>query len=510
MKVLKILLFIIVFNVTHAQENTSLKVRETQAYPETKSAKDIMAIHTDSDGNTITIRKGLRIVNIDVFDNNFKKTANRFIKISRKEEVIGEFYVNNTVNILTVFKPKKQTRIVNCYYFNNNKGYVEKKILFESTVEKKKNLFRAGNKRETNFAVSPNEKYFVINTDNIKKNINSYTVRVFNTETLELIYSKAYQTHEDKYFEPNDLFIDSDKNVYTLGKSFLKGKAQKKEKKANYRFVLNKINSETENTLDISLTDEHIQSLRINEFGNKFHLIGFYSNKKSFLVKGYCDFIIDTKNELKIIDKIKDELPQSVYDDLYGTSSDIRNNKRELSGYEIDHILTDSQGNSYIVSEEFYTTYRHMPMGQFGGTVGQFGGTMGQFGRAMRTVYHYDDIFVLKINPEGKLIWGRSIFKRANSPSYNVFLKNDELYVLLNSGKKLLKKQDGRTKVSQGFFESSALYNIIFKVNGDMVYEKIQNNKNKTNFLPFYGTYESNRFIMPNDTFNNRRFMILE
>ena len=135
---------------------------------------------------------------------------------------------------------------------------------------------------------------------------------------------------------------------------------------------------------------------------------------------------------------------------------------------------------------------------------------MGQFGGTTTTVYHYDDIFVLKINKEGQLVWGRSIFKRSTSPSYNAFLKNDKLYIILNSGKKLLKKKDGRTKVSQGLFESSSLYNIIFSKNGEVVYEKIQDNKRKTFYLPYFGNYDFDRFIMPNNVINRKKFMILE
>ena len=135
---------------------------------------------------------------------------------------------------------------------------------------------------------------------------------------------------------------------------------------------------------------------------------------------------------------------------------------------------------------------------------------MGQFGGTMTTVFHYDDIFVVKIDSKGELLWGRSIFKRSTEPSYNAFLKNDELYLILNSGKRLVKKDDGRTKVSQGIFESSALYNIIFRESGEVVYEKSQNNKKKSYYLPYYGNYDFDRFIMPNNVINRKKFMILE
>lgn len=126
------------------------------------------------------------------------------------------------------------------------------------------------------------------------------------------------------------------------------------------------------------------------------------------------------------------------------------------------------------------------------------------------TTYHYDDILILKFNAQGELDWGRSIFKRATSPSYNAFLKNDELHVVLNSGKNLTEKKDGRTKASKGWFESSALYDFVYSSNGDVSYDKIQNNKGKTFYLPYYGTFSNNKFIMMSSARKKKQFMILE
>ena len=134
----------------------------------------------------------------------------------------------------------------------------------------------------------------------------------------------------------------------------------------------------------------------------------------------------------------------------------------------------------------------------------------GQFGGSWITVFHYDNILVLKFNKDGKLSWGRSIFKKETFPSYNTFIKNGKLQIILNSGKSLTQKSDGRTKISKGLFESSALYNIVFGEEGEITYEKIRNNKDKSYYLPYYGTYENDSFIMPNNNRKKRRFMILK
>jgi hypothetical protein len=134
----------------------------------------------------------------------------------------------------------------------------------------------------------------------------------------------------------------------------------------------------------------------------------------------------------------------------------------------------------------------------------------GQYGGYWHTIYHYDDILILKFSPNGELAWGRSIFKRANTPSYNAFLKDDQLHVILNSGKNLTEKDDGRVKISKGFLESTSLYDIEYTAAGEVSYNKIQDNRSNKYYLPSYGTFENNKFIMMCFGSIDKSFMILE
>ena len=110
----------------------------------------------------------------------------------------------------------------------------------------------------------------------------------------------------------------------------------------------------------------------------------------------------------------------------------------------------------------------------------------------------------------GELDWGRSVNKRATGPSYNAFLKNDELHIILNSGKNLLEKKDGRTKVSKGWFESSSLYDIVYSSDGKVSYDKIQNNKGKVYYTPYYGTFTDGKFITTTTRRKKKKFLKLE
>jgi hypothetical protein len=79
----------------------------------------------------------------------------------------------------------------------------------------------------------------------------------------------------------------------------------------------------------------------------------------------------------------------------------------------------------------------------------------------------------------------------------------------LNSGKNLTEKSDGRTKVSKGFFGSTALYDINFTANGDEKYDKIQDNRGSNFYHPPYGTYNNGKFILMSYG-REKQFMTLE
>lgn len=225
--------------------------------------------------------------------------------------------------------------------------------------------------------------------------------------------------------------------------------------------------------------------------------MGFYSEKNTNRLKGGCNFVID-REYFKVKTKKYKELPKQVYDDLYSKRASDRKNKKkkELRNFYIDHIITDEMGNTYLIAEEFYVTSSYVQNGQYGGY--------------WVYTYHYDDILILKYSEQGNLDWGRSIFKTSTSPSYNVFYKNEKLHIILNSGKNLKEKKDGRVKVSRGIFEGTALYDVEFSSDGEVQYHKIQDNGGSTDYNPNYGTYELNRFIMPSQGGRKKQFMILE
>ncbi len=498
MKKLLIICFLTITNLTLAQSTTKLTVTESKEYKDKVKSTDVIAIYTGDSGETIIARNGRKNFLFDIFDTSLSKVFSKVAESSRKEEHVGDLFYNNQLKFFTVYAPKKDERILYSHTIDLTSRSYKRTTIFKTTVEKKQNLFGSRKNHNTSFAFSPNGDYFAIATDNVRKNKNSYTIRVFDARTEKLVYKKAYQEDVKRVFRHNDLYIDDNANVYSLGKLFLNGKRNKKfNGDANYKFVLNKITESGNTELELDLKDEHIQSLSISYNNDQLHLLGFYSELNVGRIKGGCDFVIDT-NSFSVKSKKAQVLPKQVYEDLYGYRDAKRKNKKkkELRNFDIDYVLTDSEGGTFLIAEEFYITTHYINNGTAGGYT--------------QTIFHYDDILILKFSPNGDLTWGRSIFKRSQMPSYNVFLKNDQLHVILNSGKNLTEKKDGRTKVSQGWFESSSLYDFEYSLNGDVSYNKIQDNRKNEYYLPYNGTYNNNKFIMMNNGRKRKVFMTLE
>lgn len=499
MKKLLIICLLTITNLTLAQTTTKLTVTESKEYKDKVKSTDVIAIYTSDSGETVIARNSKKSFLFDIFDTGLSKIFTKVAESSRKEKHVGDLFYNNQLKLFTVYAPKKDERILYCHTIDLASKSYNRTVIFKTTVEKKQSLFGSRKNHNTSFSLSPHGDYFAIATDNVRKNKNSYTIRVFDAKTEKLIYKKAYQEGDKKrVFKHNDLYIDDNANVYSLGKLFLNGKRNKKfNGDANYQFVLNKVTKSGSTALELDLKDEHIQSLSISYNNEQLHLLGFYSELNIGRIKGGCDFVIDTNN-FSVKSKKAQALPKQVYEDLYGYRDAKRKNKKkkELRNFYIDYVLTDSKGGTFLIAEEFYITQHYVQTGNAGGY--------------WQYTYHYDDILILKFDPNGNLSWGRSVFKRSNIPSYNAFLKDDQLHVILNSGRNLKEKKDGRIKVSKGWFESSSLYDFEYALNGNVSYNKIQDNRKNEYYLPYNGTYNNNTFIMMNDGRKKKVFMILE
>ncbi len=489
--------------LVHGQSTTKLSVRESEEYKDEVKSLEVLSLHTGKSGETVIVRNGKNSFLFDIFDTQMKKSFSKVVSSSKKETYVGDLFYDESIKFFTVYAPEKDERILYCYTLDLPSKAFRKTTIFKTTVDKKQSLFGSRNRHKTNFALSPNASYFAIATDNYRRDKNAYTIRVFDAKTNKLVYKKDYQKNDKLSYEHNDLYVDNDGNAYSLGKLFEQTNLYNIPLVGdNYQFVLNKVSPQQNEELLITLDDEYIKSLSISDINDELHLIGFYSEQRANKIKGGCNFIIDT-DKLSIKSKKIHTLPKRIYEDLYGARKAERKSdkKKEFKNFYIDYVLRDQEGGTYLIAEEFYITERMTTGSSM---------SMQSMNTHVSYTYHYDNILILKFNASGDLDWGRSIFKTATEPSYNAFIKNDRLHIILNSGKNLNEKNDGRTKVAKSWLESAALYDIEFSPTGKVDYNKIQNNQGNEFYLPYYGTYGTNQFIMMSDGNRRKTFMILK
>jgi hypothetical protein len=473
-----------------AQNESDFKLYESPIYNDDVKTDSVRAIYTSNSGRTGIVRNDKNHIIFDLFNERFSKIHTKIIETDRKETYIGDLFFNNEINVFTETYPKRDIKLFSCYILNLDDKTDIKIELSSTTVIKKLRLF--SNEKGTKFSISPNLNYFSITNYTIHRDEIFYHISVFDSKSYELIYDQQINRKENEFYSLSEIKIDDNKNVYLLGESFYDEESPKLKSEGNRHFMIEKFTGKEYSLIDLNLEKRHITSLKSVNKNNEYILYGFYSETGKNSIKGVCSVVI-AKDEFKIIDQNLQDLPSQVYADLFGSDKVERKKDRELFDFKIGNILNDKEDNVYLLAEEFYITYhKHQKL------------------------KHYDDILILKFNPAGKLDWGRSIYKYSLRPSYHAFVNKENLHIILNSGKNLRELGDGRTKTTKNIFETSALYDFVYKSSGNVEINKIQNNNNnnnnnnKTYYLPNYGNYVDGKFIMIGDSRNERRFMTLE
>jgi hypothetical protein len=284
-----------------------------------------------------------------------------------------------------------------------------------------------------------------------------------------------------------------------LGKQYLENYKERVKGSPNYSFIVSKINRDEANSLQITLDSLHVKSLSMLLKANEVQLLGLYSENGDSYVKGGCTIIVD-RSSLAIKENYHENLPMEVFNDIYGAEREEKQNDKELDFFNIDYIRKDTLGNVYLLAERLYYTSR--------GRMFMTGGI--DLRSVGEQVPHFDEILVIKFDPSGRLKWARSLFKKSHEHSYNAFINDGQLHVLLNAGKDLREKKDGRLKITKDLFESEALYDFVFTENGERKVTKILDYEHKGTYMPNLGSYQGNQFIMTSSGGKTKHFAILK
>lgn len=505
MKKVFAILFIIFSCISLYAQNSYFNVSETESFKDVRGVGNINGMHQMENGDTFIVRETKKKGIINIFDKRFKLSSTIEFDISKRETILGTVINGDKVFIFTSDKAEKKVVDIYAAIYTSGATSITKKKLYTQTTGKRRriswlsaNFFNGNKKYDENFRMSPSGKYIAFGLNNINNKDLTSSFRVYDTDLNE-VYSNTYIKEENRVYVFDDFVITDDATVIAAGKRYLKGWEEKKKSKANYEYVLYEVTANDHIENEINLGDNYIKETRFAQNNDAIQLLGFYSERNSFRMKGGISYKF-TNGNIKDINVKTSPFPKQVFDDLYPEKKAARSKKKEkeLGSYVLDYIIQDEYGNAYLTAEQFYVTQH---------TTGGFNGAPA----VTTTTTHYDDILILKFDPEGNIIWGRSIFKVANGPSYQPVVIDDQLHVLLNTGKNITEKSNDRKKLKRGWLEKSALYDVVYDKNGKETYEMIkENGSRKSFFSPWRGSFDWDTFVMPNFSKNKKQFLILQ
>lgn len=499
MKRILLIIAILIGKIVISQENTSLKITESDVFKDQVKSDSIQSAYSLKNDGLVIVRSDEKKVFVDLFEEQFKNRSTSPIELGKDDTYLGDIFYDNKVNIISENIVKKGTRVLSCYTFDIDSKSTEKKELSRTSIDKKLSLY--SNKKGCNYAISPNSEFIGYVTYTIHKSEIYFTVGVLNTSDFTLIYEKQIKRSENKFYSIEDVQVDNNKNVFIFGKTFFDSDNPLTKNEDEQYYFLEKFTSSDYSKLEINYGDKNVKTLKAHLSGHSYYLYGFYSDQDEIQHNGILNVSVDL-NQLKITEANFQNFPDKVYNDIFGLVKVKKENNIAISNYTIDHILPDDTGSIYLLAEENYTgNYTGAPIQ----TATAGGGYVGGGGSGTL----YGDILIIKIDKRQIISWGRGIIKSDSQPSYNAFLQNDELHVLLNSGKDLKLLKDGRTKVSKGLLESSSLYDFKFTSTGESSIIKIQDNKNNDYYSPYYGKQVNQKFIMFNDSRKKRKSLMI-
>ncbi len=256
-----------------------------------------------------------------------------------------------------------------------------------------------------------NEKFNVIMLDN----------------TLNIVWKKNVQLpYQNTLFMTNSFLVDDDGNFYVLGILF-RDKDSWVKKEVNYTHHIIVFNDHGNSTLDyeVKLKDKYIADItfRKNKNGD-ITCAGFYGTLGRSRINGAFFLTLDpfTKQVKASNSKEFDMDFMTEYmtekQEKKARKNEEKGKPVELGSYQLRSLIKRSDGGAILIAEQIYIYTYTYPCGN----------NM----TCRSTMYNYNDIITVNINPEGNIEWAKKIPKRQSSTNDGGYFSSFALMVTEN------------------------------------------------------------------------------
>ena len=327
------------------------------------------------------------------------------------------------------------------------------------------NQGRSGN---FNLLASPDSSKVLIYSelDNRNKEPKRFLLHMFDNQLQPIWEKEVILPYNERQFEIEDYRLDDEGNVYLLGRQYIDGRRESRGGLPNYQYtILAYVNQgEDKQEYRVEVGDRFISDLTFRR-GNDGELVcaGFYSEQAADGAKGTCFFRINLESRqvynvnFKAFDfgfRAQGLSGAGVRRAQRAEQENNQQRQAELFRYSLDRLILRSDGGAVLVAEQYYVTeqFRRFQRNPF------FWGDPYMWNDPTLNnqpdfVFHYNDIIVVNIRPDGSIEWASRIPKYQRTmndggyfSSYAMAVVKDRLYFVFNDNSRNFEK-DGSTRL---------------------------------------------------------------
>ncbi len=308
------------------------------------------------------------------------------------------------------------------------------------------------------FSISKDSSKLLIYNQNPerRKTQETFSIYVYDQDMTLLWEKEVTLPYPDQNVNIESFEIDNDGNVYLMNTVFDKSAKEVKKGKANYRYTILAYSATGEKFVEypLELKDYFITDLTF-KIANDGHLVcaGFYSQKGIANARGTYFFRLNPITKEIYANNTKEF-------DFDLRTADLSNRKRsraekaeqsgevrkqaELRSFSLDHLILRNDGGAVLVGEQYFVDVVNS-FDNFAGN--RFGGG----GNRYDYYYHYNDLIIANIRPNGEIEWATRIPKEQETrndggyfSSYAMSIVRDKLFFIFNDDSRNYDRDDDR------------------------------------------------------------------